>query len=325
MNYDSSISVARMVAMCFIVACHVLQHFSNPLAFWFNTGVQMFFVMSGYLYGGRTIKNPLGFIGKNWCKILVPCWGVLLGALIGFICLGVELPKGMKLVRTLLLSDTMPGCEHLWFVSNILFCYMMIPLFDSFKRSLKTMSKCYFLVCISLIVSIIIIIGFAYRPFLQAGGFVCFVVGYYVAAFRENYGGEKLKTNANALEYFLIFMGTCAFLLRIMFELHPWPGLYGKLYLSMFPYIKSAIGIALFLAIKNYISCPANIVLKFSDRYSYSIYLVHHIFILGPLSIIGSFKMNIIATRLILCSAVLLKEVSNLICTICVKRFKEVA
>ena len=322
MTLTPSISAARIIAMLFIIVCHILQRFSSPLALWFNIGVQIFLAMSGYLYGSRTIDNPLGFIVRNWVKILVPCWVFLIGAFIGYHVLGVELPNGIKLVRVLLLADTISGLGHLWFVSNILFCYMMIPLFDSLRRSMKVMTECHFLLCASSVVVVTIVIGFAYRPFVRTEGLVCFVIGYYVAAFHENFGTEQL--GARVLEHFLMFIGVCALLSRIIYEMSPWQGVYGRVYLSVFPYIKAAIGITLFLAMKNYISCSYSFPLRFSDRYSYAIYLTHHVFILGPLSIIGSFGMNVIATSLILCSAVLLKEVSNPICAICTKRFKDV-
>ena len=319
MTLTPSISAARMIAMLFIIACHILQRFSSPLALWFNVGVQIFFVMSGYLYGSRTIDNPLGFIARNLVKILVPCWGLMIGAFIGFHVLGVELPNGMKLVRVLLLADTISGLGHLWFVSNILFCYMMIPLFDSLKRSVKVMTEYHFLLCVSSVVVVIVVIGFAYRPFVRTDGLVCFVIGSYVAAFHEKFGMEQL--GARVLEHSLMFIGACAFLSRISYEISPWQGVCGRLYLSVFPYIKAAVGIALFLAMKNYISCSYGFVLRFSDRYSYAIYLTHHVFILGPLSLIGGLWLkNLTIIPVILVSSVLLRELTHPIVVACTKR-----
>lgn len=310
MALNPSISVVRMFAMCSIVACHVLQRFSNPLAFWFNGGVQIFLVVSGYLYGSRRVENPLGFILRNWCKVLVPCWVFLLCAFVGFYCFGFELPKGVKLARVLLLADTVPGLGHLWFISNILFCYMMVPLFYCLKQSLMRMNEWCFILSVSLIVLVIVAIGFAYCPFVKPSSLVCFVVGYYLAAFHEIFKDDS-RGRARC-EVGLVLIGVCALLCRIMYEMSPWHGSFGRLYLSCFPYVKAAIGIAIFLVLKRYVSCPYNFVLKFSDRYSYTIYLTHHIFILGPLSIIGSFwTTNIIAVMAVIISAVLLKELTN--------------
>ena len=60
--------------MLLIVACHYLQYYNNGLAWWLNVGVQVFFVISGYLYGIRDIDNPLAFLKefslKYWSRII---------------------------------------------------------------------------------------------------------------------------------------------------------------------------------------------------------------------------------------------------------------
>lgn len=48
--------------MLSIVTCHIFQAYNIPI--WgciFNVGVQIFFVLSGYLYGYKTIDN-----WKSW-------------------------------------------------------------------------------------------------------------------------------------------------------------------------------------------------------------------------------------------------------------------
>lgn len=52
-----SIRYLRAIATILIVACHFLQTQENKWAFVLNIGVQLFFVMSGYLYGIRNIEN----------------------------------------------------------------------------------------------------------------------------------------------------------------------------------------------------------------------------------------------------------------------------
>lgn len=53
MKKNYSVSFARFMAVLLIIGCHLLQHiFVSNLAWVFNVGVQIFLVVSGYLYGG---------------------------------------------------------------------------------------------------------------------------------------------------------------------------------------------------------------------------------------------------------------------------------
>ena len=72
MDKNISVSLARFVAMVFIVVCHFCQYYGMEAAWWFNVGVQMFFCISGFLYGNKNIPSFFGFVAKNFKKILVP-------------------------------------------------------------------------------------------------------------------------------------------------------------------------------------------------------------------------------------------------------------
>ena len=52
-----SIRYLRAIATLLIVACHFLQTMGNSWAYILNIGVQLFFVMSGYLYGHKEISD----------------------------------------------------------------------------------------------------------------------------------------------------------------------------------------------------------------------------------------------------------------------------
>ena len=74
---DYAISVIRFIAMLLIIFCHILQYYGNDLAYLLNVGVPIFFCVSGYLYGGKEIKNAYQFIKKNYFKLLLDYWVVL--------------------------------------------------------------------------------------------------------------------------------------------------------------------------------------------------------------------------------------------------------
>lgn len=72
------ISFVRMIAMCMILLCHVFQEYGNELAWWFNVGVQIFLVISGFLYGGKRFEQPLPILKKQFVKITLPYYVFLL-------------------------------------------------------------------------------------------------------------------------------------------------------------------------------------------------------------------------------------------------------
>lgn len=59
MQKDLKISVIRLIAVLMIISCHILQGLKYEAAYWVNLGVQVFFFISGYLYGKKEIKNYL--------------------------------------------------------------------------------------------------------------------------------------------------------------------------------------------------------------------------------------------------------------------------
>lgn len=77
-GHNNAISSIRLISMIMIISCHFMQYFEMELAWWFNVGVQIFFVMSGFLYGSRTIDKPIEFLCKQFRKILIPYWTIII-------------------------------------------------------------------------------------------------------------------------------------------------------------------------------------------------------------------------------------------------------
>ena len=57
MKKDYSLSMIRVISLIMIISCHILQGLSISAAFWVNLGVQIFFFLSGFLYGNKKIEN----------------------------------------------------------------------------------------------------------------------------------------------------------------------------------------------------------------------------------------------------------------------------
>lgn len=59
--------------MMSIVICHILQTFDNNYAWVFNVGVQVFLVLSGFLYGHKHIDDWKKWFIARFKKIYIPC------------------------------------------------------------------------------------------------------------------------------------------------------------------------------------------------------------------------------------------------------------
>ena len=69
---SAAISHIRVLAMLSIILCHFLQALNNNYAWLFNIGVQIFLVMSGYLYGNKEIESWSKWYKKRFLRIYVP-------------------------------------------------------------------------------------------------------------------------------------------------------------------------------------------------------------------------------------------------------------
>lgn len=70
------ITVTRTVAMLSIVMCHLVSWFPSIsfIGQFFNVGVPVFFIISGYLYGQKDIKRIIPWYKKQFVKIILPIY-----------------------------------------------------------------------------------------------------------------------------------------------------------------------------------------------------------------------------------------------------------
>ena len=102
-KYDYSIAITRIVGCVMIFLCHYVQITGNSTiaqsSQFFNVGVFVFFLISGYLYGQKNIGrgNVLQWYRKRLIKIFVPLYVVMM---IIFLALYIE--------NCLLYTSTLP-------------------------------------------------------------------------------------------------------------------------------------------------------------------------------------------------------------------------
>mgnify|MGYP003290594979 CR=1 FL=1 len=306
---DYSISFVRCIAMIFIVLCHVQQHYDIKLCWWFNVGVQIFFFISGWLYINKkfdSIKEILEFYFKNAVKILTNYYIYITVVFIVLTYLNKVPEDYINLYK---ITGVVPGLGHLWFIKYILICYLITPIFVKIIEYFKKKNIIFILAII-----VPIIVSILFKQLHMIGAMInCF------------YFGMLLNSIKDDKHYYLIIK-ICfllAFVLNsiqlyvqyvLKLDIHTVKNLH---YLQ--EYAHAFLGIVCFYIFK-FIYSKINIsekikkILNYSDTYSYDVYLTHHIYILGPLSLFNGLEFSSLLLCkilfIILISAFVLNKIS---------------
>lgn len=288
-NKDYSISCARLIALCFIVSCHFMQKqglrsqfgvYEIEWAFCFNVGVQMFLFISGLLFGMKRIVNVLSFYKSRLLRILVDYYLFVLIAITLLYLFSPGSINSSGVVDLLTLSGTVPGLEHLWFIPTILFCYLITPLILKLLSLFEKLGD--WLCCLTSLI-LLVIIYFLISRFIfvfSPAWVLCYVIGLI-------YGRVISKPYLKTL--FLIIMSfLCMFTIVVQFISINLPR-EDNTYMGIVQFGHVFMGIVIVLMIRLLINqCKLNkkvtICLGLSDKYSYDIYLTHHLFVLGQFS-----------------------------------------
>ena len=294
--------------MLFIISCHFCQYYGNEWAWWLNVGVQIFFTISGFLYGNKEIKEPISWLKKQFSKILIPYYVFLILAITAYAIACPEILTLSSLAHAVFCLPGIKGLGHLWFVSYIMFCYLLTPLLYAFVQYYKNRGYKYHLLIFMAVFCLTSILGIATRAYFVPGNILCYISGYFIAVLYHRFGMKSLKaatlitvplallTNL-VYAYFKYVKGTSfEGILRHATD-------YSHLFLGL------AITLLLMLVLRQ---IKGNIIFSWSDKYSYEIYLVHQLFILSPLTLLTLFRsagLNIIVTlAVILLSGFILKR-----------------
>lgn len=276
------LSMVRLIAMISIIMCHILQYIGNMACYYLNVGVYLFLFISGYLYGTKEIHDVITFYKKRLIRILVPYYLMLSVIIIVNLLQGETMTIKALLSSALCLQwygETVPNCGHLWYISCILFCYLITPILQWIAQQNKKSSllKKSFLLAFSILMLQII---YSLGGMKQATTSILpYILGYFISVNKN-----KLRSYGR-----YSFIGLIASL-----------GLFCVMYASealgyfdipnlVLDYYKSvvAVAVSVFFIQRSFENTRIQKMLDFSDKYSYGIYLTHHIFILGSLSVMS--------------------------------------
>lgn len=265
-KYESNaISIIRVIAMCSIVLCHFQQALGCKWSWVMNIGVQIFFVLSGYLYGHKDVNNWLKWFISRLTKLYVPLYIYTTVALTCILLL-TDTPVGGA---NYLKAGGVDGLNHLWFMKAIALCYIITPILQWQKKHS------------SIAIILLAIAGVAEYGFLRIKTFEfswlwLYAIGYFYAN-----GSPKMqhviKVVSIAISIIVLYRITWA-------DILDYDGIANRFFHDIMGITLCLCGVyGLSLAkIKS-----TGALLSLIDRNSFYIYITHHIYLLGPLSLIA--------------------------------------
>lgn len=278
---EYNISLLRFMAMVFIVLCHFFQYYDLELAWWFNVGVQIFFCVSGFLYGKKRITSPIEFICKNMKKILIPYFCFLIPSIILYYFFHREAITVLIIKRALLTRGVINGLGHLWFISYILFCYLITPYLQSLADKMKKLKWQAFLGIFVLFAIFGSVLSKEFGSVFVFSRIFCYLFGYFGAVFLQNYKNHIFKFLICVFSFITLIMNIIRIYLKYI---NPQTSELIDLFVE---YSHAFLGISItfifILFIKN---IRRSAFLDLADKYSFYIYICHQLFILSPFTLL---------------------------------------
>lgn len=137
---SNAITWLRVYAMFSIVVCHLFQAYEVYLcSSIFNVGVQVFFLLSGFLYADKTIISWSNWWKRKWIKLYIPYILCLFLSLCYLFIIRGKPCSAVALVAHLLNlqgwrqvfrinSFLIAGLQHFWFMTAIMASYCILYL-----------------------------------------------------------------------------------------------------------------------------------------------------------------------------------------------------
>lgn len=332
-NRNPIISLSRICGMLLIVLCHVVVYYCAPigsaLSGFLNCGVELFLLISGYLFGQRIIDNWTVFYSKRFRTVTVPA--IIASALVIAALLIARQPLEWQSIVAYLLDaegllflnwdfvtsnlfNEILSLGPLWFTTIIMLCYLLIPLLQRVAH-LNSIRYILFII-IGLIIVIIC-------PFIHLEYFFVFSIGYFA-------GKIDVLDKIGSRE-FIFFTGLFILSLLLRIGVHHYFGsspLYARLTV-----IPSTISGAWFIALFAYINgaspektklFTSSRAIQLCDKYSYYVFLSHGVFCMGTFNLYSRFSLPVASLLFLVftvvgavCIRYISGHISTLVSSIC--------
>lgn len=284
----------RVISVFLILLCHLTQAHSSGYVVMtsqiFNVGVNIFIIVSGFLFGRFGVNHPYGkWLVKRVKRIFVPYWLFLAAALTSLVVTGAHLPAGHVVMNILGLQGftfNLPYFAHTWFITAILLCYLFTPLMAIITDYVMSKEGHLHRNVLVAVLCIPVAIG--------AGLYsaIAMTVPFYFLAFLLGKVWDETKIKP-IHAVIALCMGAAAFLLRFLarFVLD---GTIWYAYLIA-PYTHYLAGFCFLIAGTRLFDCVPCRFVRFINDISFEIYLFHY-FYMHPASpvmtLTGSWLLN---------------------------------
>lgn len=287
----------RVVAMIMILLCHIVQQHSciyvQMTSQFFNIGVQIFFILSGFLMGTqKEITNVYQWYKKRVSRIYIP-W-------ILFVCVLtiVHWERGIYhwnkdwVLLFLGLQGTEVGIEgagQTWFITELLLCYLITPILTKYKHTTLFKSSVFFLIFLPLILLIDKLHNYSTWVFALIAYISSFYIGY---KYRESWICRCRIPWA--------LSGACgAIIARILFrEYMDGTILYESIIVG---YTQIIIAICIIYSIAAFcLNLKPGKISTYLSNISFEVYLYHYMLCAGPICLYQFFPNWYFATIVLL-------------------------
>lgn len=306
---NPAIVCCRTASMILIVLCHTIDYYSfvpghQFLPLVFNVGVHSFLLISGYLYGGKTIKEWKSWFQKRWKTVAMPALCMTSIVLLLMLIFG----SGHDSFSTILYLLNLQGIGFLytrfyryfsdiialgplWFITVILLCYCLVPWLQKLREGVCRVQHGVIVAGSAVVTAfaVYLLIGFNTMYFMTFG------LGYYISARRTL---EKIEYSEYAgVTVFMAAAQAVRLVLRTVIDGSP-------LYQCYTEFSQMALAIwilyTLFLTAEKFPTLvkrlSENKVILAADGYSFYIYLTHYCFCAGDWNLFVRIDNLLIAT-----------------------------
>lgn len=276
--------------MILIVSCHIAQYYGLKIAWVLNVGVQMFFFMSGFLFGKLDLSSPFEFYKKRIIKVYFPylIWFVIVIAVYAtfHLCQFHVKQIVLYLLNLQWFSTPIDGLNHLWFLTVLMVAYILTPW-------VKKIHEKYPIWCV-VVFALFWVVEFVFVKKLYS--FCAWLSLYFVGMIYGNYYSKKLSNVV------LVVGSVVLIVLGLSFKLGWLTQNENQHYSIWLHWVLGLFLFALFFRVLPQIirsdkKCSAIVNL---DRISYEVYLTHHPLVLGPLSMLLITRYDLVNLILLL-------------------------
>ncbi|MBQ2737871.1 MAG: acyltransferase [Clostridia bacterium] len=315
MKKDIALDHIRAFGMLCIFFCHIFLVQDNYVpAFWLNTGVQIFIILSATLSAKvdfHDAKSVLDYLIRRFLRIFIPLWIYLCAIILILSLIGIEISP----ITAILFftgcagyaKNNILGLGHMWYITVQLICYLLVPILYYLHRLILSKGKIT-LCLISLFSYVTFVLLFYLTGHAEYGVSIFLFCFSYMLARRGD--GEKLSPTR-----LFLFSAPPALLLcivRIVLDLNGIESstlymLYDSVFITT---VRAFLGFALYFGL--YIIFSREALMKFPvskgiSKLSYEIFITHQFIILSVAKYIPYCSGTTVISYLLLalCSALL--------------------